>query len=142
MQIRCLAPSYEIINKEGVGNNESSMVLLLEKGDFQMLFTGDVEGEGEEELTRILEKTGVSDSFILKVAHHGSKNSTSESFLNVANPRISIISCGKNNWYGHPHEETLFRLYNSKSDVYVTKDCGAVKVEVNKKSIRIIPFNR
>ena len=71
---------------------------------------------------------------VLKVAHHGSKNSTSEEFLKAANPMLAIISCGEGNRYGHPHEETLERL--EKADVlwFCTKDYGAITVKVDGKS--------
>ena len=71
---------------------------------------------------------------ILKVAHHGSKNSTSEEFLKAANPNIAIISCGKGNRYGHPHEETLERLEKADVPWFCTKDYGAITVTVDDKS--------
>lgn len=71
---------------------------------------------------------------ILKVAHHGSKNSTSEEFLKAANPKLAIISCGKGNRYGHPHEETLERLEKADVPWFCTKDYGAITVTVDDKS--------
>ena len=71
---------------------------------------------------------------ILKVAHHGSKNSTSEEFLKAANPKIAIISCGKGNRYGHPHEETLERLDKVDVPWFCTKDYGAITVTVDDRS--------
>lgn len=71
---------------------------------------------------------------ILKVAHHGSKNSTSEEFLKAANPKIAIISCEKGNRYGHPHEETLERLDKVDVPWFCTKDYGAITVTVDDKS--------
>ena len=71
---------------------------------------------------------------ILKVAHHGSKNSTSEEFLKAANPKLAIISCGKGNRYGHPHEETLERLEKADVPWFCTKDYGAIAVTVDDKS--------
>lgn len=71
---------------------------------------------------------------ILKVAHHGSKNSTSEEFLKAANPKIAIISCGEGNRYGHPHEETLERLEKVDVPWFCTKDYGAITVTVDDKS--------
>lgn len=70
---------------------------------------------------------------ILKVAHHGSKNSTSEEFLKAANPKLAIISCGKGNRYGHPHEETLERLEKVDVPWFCTKDYGAITVTVDDK---------
>ena len=70
---------------------------------------------------------------VLKVAHHGSKNSTEAEFLETAAPKLSIISCGTNNSYGHPHSETLERLAMAGSKVFVTRECGAVTIEVGKE---------
>ena len=67
--------------------NESSMILHLEYGEFDMLFTGDVEKEGEEQLLG----EGLKQTEILKAAHHGSKNSTSSEFLQKVQPEQTII---------------------------------------------------
>lgn len=118
--------------------NETSMVLLVTYKEFSMLLTGDVQGAGEEHLTQELKawkRPGVTDHAeteltILKVAHHGSKNSTSEEFLEAANPKLAIISCGEGNRYGHPHEETLERLEKADIPRFCTKDYGAITVTV------------
>ena len=70
---------------------------------------------------------------LLKVAHHGSKNSTSEEFLQMIDPAIAVISCGKNNRYGHPNEETLERLSEADISWFCTKDYGAITVSVDAK---------
>lgn len=132
---QCLHPSkgYRAENL-----NETSMVLLVTYKEFSMLLTGDVQGAGEEHLTQELKAwkgPGVTDHAeteltILKVAHHGSKNSTSEEFLEAANPKLAIISCGEGNRYGHPHEETLERLEKADIPRFCTKDYGAITVTV------------
>ena len=122
--------------------NETSMVLLVTYREFSMLLTGDVQGAGEEHLTQELQawkEPGVTDHAqtdltILKAAHHGSKNSTSEEFLKAANPKLAIISCGEGNRYGHPHEETLERLEKADIPWFCTKDYGAITVTVDGKS--------
>ena len=63
---------------------------------------------------------------ILKVAHHGSKNSTYNEFLSIVSPTYSIISSGKNNSYGHPHQELLDRLTACNSKIHLTKNEGAI----------------
>ena len=94
--------------------------------------------EGQIEEKRPQNKMGANHTetelTILKVAHHGSKNSTSEEFLKAANPKIAIISCGKGNRYGHPHEETLERLDKVDVPWFCTKDYGAITVTVDDKS--------
>jgi competence protein ComEC len=62
----------------------------------------------------------------MKVAHHGSKNSTCEDFLKIVKPELSLISCGKNNRHGHPHEDLLDRLGDIGSAVTITYE--SVKV--------------
>ncbi|MCM1174089.1 MAG: DNA internalization-related competence protein ComEC/Rec2 [Blautia sp.] len=125
-------------------SNEASVVLYLEYGAFCALFTGDLEGSGEEAVRRQLEDIlpegkGVA---VLKVAHHGSKNSTKEAFLETASPRIALISAGKNNRYGHPHEELMARLERAGCHIYQTKEGGAVTVRVAKggRSMRVETF--
>ena len=94
--------------------------------------------EGQIEEKRPQNKMGANHTetelTILKVAHHGSKNSTSEEFLKAANPKLAIISCGEGNRYGHPHEETLERLEKADVPWFCTKDYGAITVTVDDKS--------
>lgn len=141
MQLKCLSPSSELLNDSAESSNETSMVLLLEKDDFSMLFTGDSEEKGEQEVINELRRLRIFDLTALKVAHHGSKNSTKEEFLAVARPEIGVISCGENNFYGHPHRETLERLANVNCEVFITKDSGAVTIcvgnEIEVKGYRI-----
>ena len=83
--------------------NEASMVLALSSGELDMLLSGDVEGKGEELLTERLTKTEQARTWeVLKVAHHGSRNSTSERFLQSVQPAFAIISAGEQNRYEHP----------------------------------------
>lgn len=121
--------------------NEASMVLSLRYGKFDALFTGDLEGTGEEIVRDRVAKNKVTGEGVtlLKVAHHGSKNATSEEFLKTLQPDIAIISCGKNNRYGHPHEETLERLHQIGSKVMSTHEYGAITIKVGEKIV-IEPF--
>ncbi len=106
-----------------------------------LLLTGDVEGEGEELLLQELKNHNISNVTILKVAHHGSRNSTQEALLKVAKPIISIISCGKNNSYGHPHEETLERLKTVGSEVMITAEYGAISIQIG-QDVKISGFTK
>jgi len=85
--------------------NKTAIVTLLEFGNFQALLTGDVGVEEEEKFLPALGEVEV-----LKVAHHGSKYSTSESLLATTRPKLAVISVGANNRYGHPAPEVLERL--------------------------------
>lgn len=138
MSLSCLAPGREFPGEKG---NAASMVLLLSCGEFDMLFTGDIEGEGEEALTQMLETDcGAKSIEVLKAAHHGSKNSSSEEFLEEVKPKYTIISAGIKNRYGHPHEETVERLAAAGSKICSTQENGAVMIEAEDKKYTIFRF--
>ena len=120
-------------------SNEASVVIYLEYGAFSALFTGDLEGSGEEAVRQQLKSLMTEESGItvLKVAHHGSRNSTKEAFLETASPKLAIISAGKNNRYGHPHEELLDRLERTRCHIYQTKVGGAVTIRVTQGGRRV-----
>lgn len=108
--------------KSKMEKNAASLVLQGKTLGYQVLLTGDVEKEGEEELLG----EELKHTEILKVAHHGSKNSTSSEFLQKVLPQQAIISCGKNNRYGHPHEEVINRLKMHKIKILRTDQKGAI----------------
>ena len=128
LSLACILPEE---GKAYESDNEASMVLRLSYQGFDLLFAGDVEGVGEEKLTELI--NGQKKRYeVLKAAHHGSKSSTGEEFLQTVQPDCTIISAGKNNRYGHPHKETIDRLKKVGSKVYSTIDCGAVTVIVKR----------
>lgn len=129
--ITCLQPDES--NVELVGN-AGSMVLDVKYKNFTMLCTGDVEGEGEELL---LQKVKGKNYTVLKVAHHGSKNSTSQQFLQTCSPDIALISAGEGNSYGHPHEELLRRLEKAGCKIYNTQENGAIMLQTDGNSLTI-----
>ena len=88
--------------------------------------------DGKQDL---LEKYNFRDVELLKVGHHGSKTSSSEEFIHKINPRYSIISVGKNNWYHHPTEEVLNRLKNSV--IYRTDQDGSIMVKIENDHLYI-----
>ncbi|MBQ2678875.1 MAG: DNA internalization-related competence protein ComEC/Rec2 [Firmicutes bacterium] len=126
--IECLSPDAD----SGITDtNQGSMVLKYTDGDFSALFTGDIDSLTEEELI----KNGKDLSAdVLKAAHHGSKYSTSEEFVNAVGNKISVISAGQNNVHGHPAPETLDRLSNTK--IFVTFEEGTVKITTNGKKYK------
>ncbi len=112
-------------------DNGASMVLAVRYGEFDMLLTGDIEGEGERQLAKQLKECYLNCTWeVLKVAHHGSKNSSTEEFLRQVQPAYALISAGQENRYGHPHQETVKRLAAAGSKVYSTQENGAIIVEV------------
>ncbi|PFN62056.1 DNA internalization-related competence protein ComEC/Rec2 [Bacillus thuringiensis] len=103
--------------------NNASIVIWAKFGGLTWLFTGDLEEEGEKFLVSAYPDLRVD---VLKVAHHGSNTSSIESFLNVIQPRVAIISVGKQNRYGHPHKEVIERLEKMGSAIWRTDKQGAI----------------
>lgn len=134
----CLHPSLDGTGEGGNAGSECFYIQLCE-GDERMsvLLTGDVEGAGEEELLAQLENLDIRDITVYKVAHHGSKNSTSLKLLEQTRPELAVISCGRNNRYGHPHEELLERLKEAGSTIFSTAANGAVEIWFTDKKAQV-----
>lgn len=130
---------YPLKGGNGDDKNENSMVLVGEFFGRKILFTGDLEGKGEEETVRL---GGLSKVDILKVGHHGSKGATSERFLGYVSPRIAVISAGEGNSYGHPAPEVLERLKKEGTRIYETQTGGAIIVEIDKQEMRVREYRR
>lgn len=106
-------------------NNNSSIVLRAQYGANVAIFTGDADIDSEEE---ILDAYSAADlrCDLLKIGHHGSHTSTSEAWLNALRPKLAAISCGKDNKYGHPHDEIVERLNKHKVTFYQTDLEGSI----------------
>lgn len=153
----CLSPQSGC---DAGDSNAYSIVLEFESEKLSVLFTGDVEDEPENVLSNVLADRYIAVSGdaplqasttscmeeqfrILKVAHHGSSGSTGAEFLSVVRPQLAVISCGADNRYGHPHEQTLRRLADAHATVLTTPRCGAVSVEArNGGRIRVRCYTR
>lgn len=134
LQIECIQPSPSDHHLSG---NAGSLVLSVAFGEFSMLCTGDVEAKGEDVLMRRLKGQQFT---VLKVAHHGSKHSSSEAFLRTAQPEIAIISAGEDNSYGHPHQETLKRLKDIGCKIFETVRNGAITLQTDGNRLTIDCF--
>lgn len=132
--LTCLYPKKDTIPES---KNAGSMVLKMQFEGKNGLFTGDLEGQGEEVVTEELSK---EKYLFLKVAHHGSGNSTKDDFLCKVRPEISLISCGVDNSYGHPHKELLERLESADSMVYITQNSGGITVACEGDEVKIRCF--
>lgn len=120
----------------GLDANDLSMVLLAKYDGRKILFTGDAGSMVEKRL--ILEKSILlSETDALKVGHHGSHSASSKGFLQTTKPQYAIISCGKKNHYGHPHEETLMQLQTIGARVYRTDQCGAIILHIQSGKIML-----
>ncbi|HYS52933.1 MAG TPA: DNA internalization-related competence protein ComEC/Rec2 [Thermoanaerobaculia bacterium] len=110
--------------------NNSSVVLRVTLVAKVFLLTGDIERESESDLVPAVEHADV-----LKVAHHGSRSSTTAVFLDAARPRIAVISCGRRNLFGHPHGAVIEALGRRSIRVYRTDRDGSVDLEVDRGQI-------
>lgn len=111
---------FTVMNTNGGSDaNNQSLVVEYVNGQDKMLFMGDAETEVENEIL-----AQVSEVDLLKVGHHGSRTSTSKAFLDKVNPTYAVITCGKDNKYGHPHQETMSKLEGI--EVHRTDECGSI----------------
>lgn len=121
--------SSNMISENAINNN--SLVCKMVYKDFSMLFTGDIEEIAEKAILRFYKNNlNVLEANVLKVAHHGSKTSSSMDFLKAVNPKFALIGVGKNNNFGHPAEITLERLKNLECRVYRTDEMGEVCMKI------------
>jgi competence protein ComEC len=116
-----LAPCGEALE---LGRNDASLVLKLSFGQATALFTGDIEGPGEEWLVQA-RAAGLRADF-LKVAHHGSRTSSSEALLGQVRPQVAFISVGARNTFGHPAREVLGRFQAGATSVFRTDELGSL----------------
>ena len=135
-RLRCLYPTA---GEQREDINELSLVLRLEEDGSSCLFTGDISSEVEKELLAI---GAIEEVDFLKAAHHGSKYSNSYEFLQALQPKIVSISCGENNRYGHPGEETLERLNQVDSKILRTDQNGEIRIMVKASDVEACAMRR
>ena len=128
---------YFLNTKEYNDENDNSSVIYLNYNNIKFLFMGD---SGINRESDILKKYNLNNIDILKVGHHGSNTSSSKYFIDKINPKYSIISVGKNNWYGHPNAEVLDNLDNSK--IYRTDMDGSIILKVKSDKLEIKAFTQ
>lgn len=144
LSLTCLNP---VKNFQSASANDESITLSLLYRGFSCLLTGDLAGEGEEHVKALLQspvsrrKYQLPEHYtVLKVAHHGSKNSTDEEFLQLVRPELALISCGRKNRYGHPHGELLDRLKAAGAVALRTDQEGAAEGELRDGILRFTGF--
>ena len=101
------------ISENSINNN--ALMCKLNFNSFSLLFTGDIEKEAEEVIVSKYKNSDILKSTILKVAHHGSKTSSTEEFLNLVKPKFALIGVGENNNFGHPSDDVIQRLENMRN---------------------------
>lgn len=122
-------PEKEQISENVLNNN--SIVAKLNYKKISILFTGDIEEIAEKQ---IIKKWGNKlQANILKIAHHGSKSSTIQEFVDLVKPQIALIGVGEKNTFGHPNSGVLARLKNIGTKVLRTDNLGEISITINKK---------
>lgn len=132
-----LWPPASDLGNPTTGRNNDSLVLRLQFAGETFLLSGDIEGQAEQALS--LRGEALKSNF-LKIAHHGSKTSTTEEFLHNIAPRVGVISVGEANPYGHPHPDVLARLEASGVRILRTDLNGAVTLVTDGKNEQITCF--
>ncbi|MEG2848230.1 MAG: DNA internalization-related competence protein ComEC/Rec2, partial [Bacilli bacterium] len=123
------------INKSNSKNeNEDSLITYMNLNNKNILLMGDASKNNEK---YILKEYNLPNMDILKIGHHGSKNSTSKQLLKKVKPQYAIISVGLNNHYYHPHKKVIALLKKHKVIIYKTSTQGSIKF-ILKKNIKVI----
>ncbi len=117
--------------------NNDSIVLRLRFGRRTILLTGDAEADAERALISAGDDLACD---VLKVAHHGSRTSSTQAFVNAARPALAIISVGQDSPHGHPHAEVLRRWRDSGALVLTTGERGAITVTTDGEDLKAAPF--
>ncbi|MDQ4075733.1 MAG: DNA internalization-related competence protein ComEC/Rec2 [Chloroflexota bacterium] len=112
--------------------NNNSVVTRLHYGHFCALLTGDIEAEAE---ARLVDSKRLTPCQVLKVAHHGSRTSSTEPFLNAVRPTIALISAGRDNRFGHPHGEVIARLEAIGVRIFRTDEQGTIHLVTNGREL-------
>lgn len=114
-------------------NNDYSLAIRIELGDSSLLISGDAEYDSEQEMVSTFGNKLKSDVYV--AGHHGSSSSSSAAFLDAVDPESVIISCGKDNSYGHPHMETVKTFEDRNLDIYRTDQQGEITFTMTEDTI-------
>ena len=136
LSLRCYYPLIDAPMEEA---NAHSLGCVLQYGDFSMVFTGDMPKEAEEAMLSAIKTEGKSPSVdIVKLAHHGSKTSSSPLFLSETKGKFALFSYGKNNRYGHPHKSTLEKCSYFQLIPLETAKLGEIQIKTDGKKYEIV----
>lgn len=130
-----LSDTFPTAAEKEQSQNDRSIVLFIRFQESTMLLTGDMSETGEQALIR---RGLIDDVDALKVGHHGSKTSSSASFLARASPEIAVISVGKNNQYKHPSPEVMMRFDTLGAKTYRTDEYGSIQLLPSGNAWRIV----
>jgi competence protein ComEC len=133
-RVDVLSPSLDM---PPMSTNNESLVLLITFGARSFLLAGDVEKEAEALLVESEQRLRAD---VLKVAHHGSKTSSTIEFLERVKPLHAVISAAKPSPFGHPHPEALARLRTTNARIWQTSECGAITISTDGDDLRVETF--
>src|SRR5262245_51999810 len=136
VRIEILSPAAEP-DQPPMSDNNESLVMRVGFGQRAFLLTGDIEKEAEQLLTRSINDLR---SGILKVAHHGSRTSSTGGFLGQVKPQHAVISVADPSPFGHPHPEALARLETTGAQIWRTSRCGAITISTDGNDLRVETF--
>ena len=136
ISINILFPQADFISENILNNNSIVAKLEWENSSGEVissiLLTGDIEQIAEEKLVEKYQNTNILNASILKVAHHGSKSSSIQPFLELVKPKVALIGVGENNHFGHPNEGVLQRLENLNTIIFRTDKNGEINLKIDK----------
>jgi competence protein ComEC len=122
---------------ETISDNNHSIVLRIICGERKFLLTGDIEKEAEKEL---LQNPEFLQADVVKVAHHGSRTSSTQEFIDAARAQIVVIPVGKDSPFGHPHEEVLERWKSAGARILTTGERGTISISTDGKDLQVETF--
>lgn len=154
-RLTCVFPYDGFVTDD---KNAASLVLYYQEDEFDGLFAGDIGADEEKWIAKHCDEWFDGEAFIesadedaadsgprmdfYKVAHHGSKYSNSMMILETLRPEYAVVSAGVNNWYGHPHADTLERLKAAGCEVWNTAEWGQVSIRMKEKGVLIYGFRK
>lgn len=128
--IRIFSPQGDTTNWE---SNNASVIVQVVYGDIEFMLTGDAPSSIEEYVVGEYGSALLSD--VLKLGHHGSNTSSSNSFLDTVKPKYGVVSAGKNNRYGHPHQDVVSRVREKGIEMVSTADSGTITFQTDGKEV-------
>ncbi|MGI8734117.1 MAG: ComEC/Rec2 family competence protein [Pyrinomonadaceae bacterium] len=123
--------------------NDDSIVLRLELGKLSILLLGDIESDGEAALLEGLKRNHLESELrveVVKVAHHGSRTSSIESFVDAARPKLAVISVGRDSMFGHPHAPVVERWRSIGAEILTTGQRGTITVTTDGQDLQVMKF--
>jgi len=126
-----------IADDNAPSRNNDGLVLRIRYGERTLLFAADIEKEAE---AAVLNEGAALRSDVIKIAHHGSKTSSTAAFVDATKARLAIISVGRNSMFGHPNKEVVERWRASGAEVMTTGDKGTISIATDGHSLSVRPF--